>query len=116
MMPGDPLHAIYGDEALVAMTPAMEAALIEKFALDQSWSSQLFAYLGGLLQGNLGYSYYYKDQVASVILGALPWTLLLTGLALVISTFFGIALGSFLCSRLPHTPDHPRESRDLQCL
>jgi peptide/nickel transport system permease protein len=37
LMPGDPLMAIYGDEALVAMTPDLKAHLIERFALDQSF-------------------------------------------------------------------------------
>jgi peptide/nickel transport system permease protein len=93
MMPGDPLHAIYGDEALVAMTPQMEAQLIRQFALDRSWTDQLLAYAFGLLHGDLGFSYYYKDHVASVIMGALPWTLLLTGLALVLATILGIVIG-----------------------
>jgi peptide/nickel transport system permease protein len=93
MMPGDPLHAIYGDDALVAMTPQMEAHLMEKFALNQPWSSQFAAYALGLLQGDLGYSYYYKDQVSTVIMGALPWTLLIAGLALIIATILGAALG-----------------------
>ena len=93
LMPGDPLHAIYGDEALVAMTPEMERSLIREFALDRPWIDQLQAYVMGLLHGDLGYSYYYKDQVSSVIMGALPWTLLLTGLALVIATALGIILG-----------------------
>ena len=93
LMPGDPLHAIYGDEALVAMTPEMERSLIREFALDRSWIDQLQAYITGLLHGDLGFSYYYKDQVSSVIMGALPWTLLLAGLALVIATALGIILG-----------------------
>jgi len=49
LMPGDPLHAIYGDEALVAMTPEMEAELIRQFSLDKSWWDQLQAYILGLL-------------------------------------------------------------------
>jgi peptide/nickel transport system permease protein len=93
MMPGDPLQAIYGDEALVAMTPEMEARLIREFALDQPWIDQLQAYFFGLLHGNMGYSYYFKDQVFSVILESLPWTLLLAGLALIIATALGIILG-----------------------
>jgi len=93
MIPGDPLHAIYGDEALVAMTPEMEAELIKKFALDQSWGDQLLAYVFGLLQGDLGFSYYYKDQVSTVIMGALPWTLLLVSLTLVVATSLGMILG-----------------------
>ncbi len=93
LMPGDPLHAIYGDEALVAMTPEMESQLIRQFSLDKTWWDQLLAYVIGLLQGDLGFSYYYREQVSQVIMGALPWTLLLTGLALVIATAIGIILG-----------------------
>jgi peptide/nickel transport system permease protein len=93
MMPGNPLQAIYGDEALVAMTPQMEAHLTELFALDKSWSEQMVAYVLALLQGNLGFSYYYKDEVSSVIMGALPWTLLLVGLSLLIATVVGVMLG-----------------------
>ena len=93
LMPGDPLQAIYGDEALVAMTPEMEAQIIRQFSLDKSWWDQLLAYVLGLLQGDLGFSYYYREQVSQVIMGALPWTLLLTGLALIIATAIGIILG-----------------------
>ena len=93
LMPGDPLHAIYGDEALVCMTAEMEAHLIKQFALDRTWTDQLAAYLMGLLHGDLGFSYYYKDQVSAVIMGALPWTLLLTLLALAIATAIGVIMG-----------------------
>lgn len=93
LMPGDPLHAIYGDEALVAMTPEMEAQLIRQFALDKSWTEQLSAYLIGLLHGDLGFSYYYKDQVSVVIMGALPWTVLLAALALALATVMGAVMG-----------------------
>lgn len=93
LMPSDPLHAIYGDVALVAMTDEMQAHLIRQLSLDKSWWDQMLAYLLGLLQGDLGFSYYYRDQVSLVILGALPWTLLLVGLALIIATAIGIILG-----------------------
>ena len=99
LMPGDPLHAIYGNEALVAMTPEMEAHLIQKFALDKSWPDQLIAYIIGLLQGDLGFSYYYRDQVSHVIMGALPWTILLASLALIMSTAIGFILGIEAASR-----------------
>ncbi|MDD1760624.1 MAG: ABC transporter permease [Methanothrix sp.] len=99
LMPGDPLHAIYGDEALVSMTAEMEAHLIKQFALDRTWTDQLAAYLMGLLHGDLGFSYYYKDQVSAVIMGALPWTLLLTLLALAIATVIGVIMGIEAASR-----------------
>jgi len=93
MMPGDPLMAIYGDEALIAMTPEFKAHLIERFALDQPLWKQFGAYLLALFHGELGYSYYYNAPVSAVILGRLPWTLLLVGTSLVLSTLLGIVLG-----------------------
>jgi peptide/nickel transport system permease protein len=93
LMPGDPLQAIYGEEALLAMTPQLEAELIQRFSLDQSLGEQFVAYLLALLQGDLGHSYYYNDPVLHVIMEFLPWTLLLTGTALLISTLIGLVLG-----------------------
>lgn len=93
LLPGDPLQAIYGDEALLAMTPEFKAELVRRLALDQSLGQQLVAYLGGLLRGDLGHSYYYQAPVLQVILGALPWTLLLVGSSLVLSTLAGVLLG-----------------------
>ena len=93
MMPGDPLMAIYGDEALIAMTPELKAQLVERFALEQPLWDQFGAYFLALFQGDLGYSYYYNAPVLKVILGSLPWTLLIVGTSLIISTFLGIILG-----------------------
>ena len=92
-MPGDPLTAIYGDEALLQMTPELKADLVDRFALDQPLWQQSGAYFSSLFQGDLGYSYYYNAPVFEVILGRLPWTLLLVGLALIVSTLLGIVLG-----------------------
>ncbi len=93
MMPGDPLMAIYGDEALVSMTAGLRAELVERFALDQSLWQQLGAYFPALFRGELGYSYYYNAPVLSVILGRLPWTFLLVGTSMVLATILGIGLG-----------------------
>ncbi|SFG58017.1 peptide/nickel transport system permease protein [Desulfotomaculum arcticum] len=93
LMPGDPLLAIYGDEAFIAMTPELKAELVSRFALDQSTSQQFWVYISSLVRGDLGYSYYYNAPVMAVILGSLPWTVLLVGLAIIISTLVGVALG-----------------------
>jgi peptide/nickel transport system permease protein len=93
MMPGNPLMAIYGDEALVAMTPALKAHLVTRFALDQPLWQQFGAYIAALFKGDLGWSYFYNARVLKVILGALPWTLLVVGTSLVFSTLLGIVLG-----------------------
>jgi len=93
MMPGDPLQAIHGGEMLVEMTPDRQAELVRRYAMDQPLLLQFAHYLGRLAAGDLGRSYYYAVPVGEVILGALPWTLLLAGSALVLSSVLGIVLG-----------------------
>ncbi|HAA89832.1 MAG TPA: ABC transporter permease [Peptococcaceae bacterium] len=93
LMPGDPLMAIYGEEALIAMTPELKAELIQRFSLDKPLDEQFISYLLALLRGDLGYSYYYNAPVFEVIIGSLPWTLLLVGLAVLVSNALGIVLG-----------------------
>lgn len=93
LMPGDPLQAIYGDEAMLSMTSELKAELVRRFSLDRTLSEQFIAYVWSLIRGDLGYSYFYNAPVLSVIAGFLPWTLLLTGLALLLSTLLGFALG-----------------------
>jgi len=93
MMPGDPLMAIYGEEALVAMTPELRTFLLRSFALDKPMWEQFVAYLYQMSRGNLGFSYYHNAPTLEVILGRLPWTILLIGSALILSTTFGVFLG-----------------------
>jgi len=93
LMPGDPLMAIYGDEALIAMTPQLKSILIERFALDQPLWHQFTAYIAALFRGDLGYSYYFRAPVLQIIGGSLPWTLLVVGSSLILSTVLGIWLG-----------------------
>ncbi len=44
MMPGDPLQAIYGDEATIAMTPELKAELANRFSLDRPLGQQFITY------------------------------------------------------------------------
>ncbi|BBB89644.1 MAG TPA: ABC transporter permease [Methylomusa anaerophila] len=93
LLPGDPLHAIYGDEALTNMTPELQAELIQHFSLDRSLDEQFAAYILSLARADLGYSYFYNAPVTGLIAGFLPWTVLLAGSALILSTLAGIILG-----------------------
>lgn len=57
---------------------------------------QYFQYLSGLLHGNLGVSIaFYPNPVASVLMGALPWTLYLVATSTTISFFIGNKLGRY---------------------
>lgn len=93
LMPGDPLQAIYGDEAMIALTPDLKAEITRRFSLDQSWGRQFWAYWQSLVRLDLGHSFFYNRPVVEIVLGRLPWTLLMVGLAVILSTLTGLVLG-----------------------
>lgn len=91
-IPGSPLTAIYGD-SLLELNPALRESIIETFGLDLPLWMQFWHYLAGMARGDLGHSIYFQQPVMEVIIGGLPWTILLSGTALVISTVAGVFLG-----------------------
>ena len=93
LLPGDPFLAIYGEEAALTMTPEMKAEIYRRFALDQSWAEQFAAYFAALLRADLGWSYFFNAPVVKVMAGFLPWTILLAGASLLLSTVGGFLLG-----------------------
>ena len=93
LLPGDPFLAIYGDEAALTMTAVMKAEIYRRLALDQSWGEQFIAYAVSLLQADLGWSYFFQAPVVKVMAGFLPWTILLAGASLLLSTVGGFVLG-----------------------
>ena len=70
-LPGDIPHAILGQIA----TPEAIAQLKARLGLDQSVFVRYYHYVGGLLHGSLGESYYTGDSVLSEIGSRLPSTL-----------------------------------------
>ncbi len=95
LLPGDPALAL----ASTNMTAETRAAILASYGLDQPLPIQYGLYLGQLLQGNLGISFTQQVPVLDVLLARLPWTLLLTGTALVLTIMIGIPLGVLAASR-----------------
>lgn len=56
-------------------------------------------WLGGLLQGNLGFSYFYRISVNQILLQALPWTVFVLSVALFLSFGVGVLLGLVIAVR-----------------
>jgi peptide/nickel transport system permease protein len=72
--------------------PAIAAGLRAEYGLDQPWPLQLALYLGKMARLDLGYSFFYNQRVATLILERLPTTLLLMGA----SIGFAFALGTLM--------------------
>lgn len=105
------IHAAPGDPAAVMAGEAGAAdeiflqQLKEKFGLDQPYHVQLWSYLAGILQLDLGFSYRQEMPVAQLIMDRLPATLLLTGTAFVVSILLGVLLGSLAAVRVGRWAD-----------
>ena len=89
MLPGDPAVAILGVEASAEDIAAMRAEM----NLDKSLPKQYMLYLQGLVQGDFGYSYSYREDVLPLVLARIPNTLSLTLVALVFATIVGTTVG-----------------------
>lgn len=93
LMPGNPLALIAGVDVGL-MTPDQRAELIEQIGLNEPLITQYVDYWGSILRGDLGTSFRSGRPISSLIAERLPWTLLLTGGALIVSAVFGIVLGA----------------------
>jgi peptide/nickel transport system permease protein len=89
LLPGDPCTAMLGERA----TPAICAEFTHRFGLDEPIPVQFVAYLGNLLQGNLGDSLRYGRPVGQILLERLPLTVELTVFALIFAVVVGMLLG-----------------------
>jgi peptide/nickel transport system permease protein len=79
----------------------LAAKLRHSYGLDQPVYVQLFKYFGRVLSGDLGYSFYYDDSVATLILDHLPSTLMLALSALVLAVTVGTLFGVYAAIK-PH--------------
>jgi oligopeptide transport system permease protein len=76
------------------MSPVIEAQMRERYGLDQPLMTQYARFLGGVLHGDFGPSYKYKDlSVRELILDGLPVSATIGSLALLLAIIFGVPLG-----------------------
>jgi peptide/nickel transport system permease protein len=97
--PGDPVETIAG--ASGGMSPELMAQLRTQYGLDKSLPVQLGVYLGKVVSGDLGYSYFFNTPVVSMIAERVPATLLLVISAVLLAFVVGTTLG-VLSSRKPN--------------
>lgn len=95
LMPGSPLVA-YIDPTF---TREQQQELLRQFGLDESLPMQYVIYLGNLLQGEFGDSFFHRDPVGSLLLEVLPNTLYLTLTALIVAYLAGVLGGIVLAWR-----------------
>lgn len=93
-LPGDPLAALDDPASGVAITdPELRERVLAHYGLDQPLPEQFAGYVGGLATGDLGWSIARNAPVSGLVAAHLPWTLLLMGPALLLSTAASYVLG-----------------------
>lgn len=104
LSPGDPVAALLARMHGRISPAALHALEIQYGFTHESLFAQYVQYLNNLLHGNLGTSFANSEPVTNVIARDLPWTLVLVGVALIISfvvgTLLGIAVAWWRGSRL----------------
>lgn len=89
LIPGDPARIMAGNDA------SQEAVdgLRRRWGLDEPFIVRYGVWMGNMLQGNLGDSYFSKQTVTQLVGGALPVTLELTLLALLVAVIIAVPAG-----------------------
>jgi peptide/nickel transport system permease protein len=93
LAPGDPIDFLIPAEQAHAVSPQQREALAESYGLNGSEWQQFTRYVTGLAHGDLGISTRHGRPVTDLLAERLPWTLLLVGSSVVLSTLVGAALG-----------------------
>lgn len=107
IIPGDPAANLLGGAATQDAIDQLRA----QYGLDQPIYVQYFAFLGGLLRGDLGISWRTSQAVTLDIAARLPVTLQLIGLAMFFSFVIAVAMSVWL-SR-PHKGRQQRAGRSV---
>ena len=89
------------------LPPEIEKNVLAAYDLDQPLVVQYWRYLVGVVQGDLGPSFKYRDfTVAELMLQGAPVSLQLGGTAILIALVVGVALGSVAAMRQNSAVDH----------
>ncbi|SCU84459.1 putative peptide transporter permease subunit: membrane component of ABC superfamily [Cupriavidus necator] len=95
LTPGDPAAAIAGDAASVEDIARIRTQL----GLDEALPRQFIGWLGHVLGGDLGYSFFYKMPVTTLIAQRLEPTLSVAALTIVLTVLTAVPLGTLAAYR-----------------
>ncbi len=91
LIPGDPAIAMLGNRA----TPGLIASIREQMLLDEPVYIQLWSFLTGVLQGDLGRDVLNDRPVGTMVMEVLPHTIVLALSSIGLASLVGIPLGAY---------------------
>ena len=104
LMPGDPIDLLVSADPRLSAEDAVRLKALH--GLDQPLGKRYLNWLFSALQGDLGYSRLYAKPVLVVLWGALEKTLLLMGIAFMVSVAIAIPAGVLAARRIHSLTDY----------
>ena len=95
ILPGDPVQLMVGPNA----SPELSEQARKEMDLDSSVPAQVWHFISGFVQGDLGRDFLTREPVTSLLAQALPHTLLLAVVALAFAVVISIAVGTIAANR-----------------
>ncbi len=92
LMPGSPLAAFINEN----LNEDQQRAMLEQFGLDKPMWQQYLIYLGNLMHGQMGLSFFQRRPVTDILFEVLPNSLILTLSSLIVAYVFGVLAGAWL--------------------
>lgn len=93
MLPGSPIAQLAGEE-VGRMTQSERDRILSAYDLDKPLTVQFFTYIRNIVTLDWGISFSKKQPITDLLKAAIPWTLLLVGCNLILSTILGTFLGA----------------------
>ncbi|MFN8521604.1 MAG: ABC transporter permease [Chloroflexota bacterium] len=89
LTPGDPAEIMLGDYA----TPELLAVVRERYGLDKPLPVQYVVYVSNIATGRFGVSFSRNQDVGTLVLGAMPYTVVLAVASILVAVAVGFPLG-----------------------
>lgn len=97
MAPGDVADTI--SQSMGGADSEVLEQIRKDYGLDQPYIIQLGRYVGNVLQGDLGYSFFYNEPVTKLIYEKMPATLILVVTAQLLALVVGVFLGVYSANK-----------------
>ena len=94
LTPGDAVSFMLPPDALMNIKPAELEQIRDSLGLNQPFIVRYFLWLGGVIQGDFGYSLASGVPIKDIVLDRLPATLELSISALILSSILGVIFGT----------------------
>jgi len=116
VMPGDPLMAVFGPEGMTKLTDAQRESYMRELGLADPLIVQYFKWLGDIVTGDFGRSFFRAESVGEMILRRGPLTAQVAILSVILSWIIGIPVAIVSALRPNSVGDNIGRFLSITCL